>query len=90
MISSNVKPQLNTYVLSLVVLLVDLTILDAAVLRAGALALLEPFQEVPDDVLVLGPTVVAGRAEDKLGSLCKLDEGEPFVLPLTLFAGAVF
>jgi len=77
-------------VLSLVVLLVDLTILDAAVLRAGALALLEPFQEVPDDVLVLGPAVVAGRAEDKLGSLCKLDEGEPFVLPLTLFAGAVF
>ena len=78
----------NTYVLSLD-LLVVLTVLDAAELRAGALAL-EAFQELPDDALVLGPPLVGGRAEDRLGSLCRLEDGEPLVLPPTFLDEAVF
>lgn len=71
----------NTYVLSLD-LLVVLTVLDAPELRAGALAL-EAFQELKDDALVLGPLLVGGRAEDRLGSLCRLEDGEPLVPPPT-------
>ena len=69
------------------VLLAVLTALDATELRAWVLALGEPFHE-PDDVLELGPAVVGGRAEAKLGSLCRLEEGEPLVLGF--LDGAVF
>lgn len=74
--------------MSLAVLLAVLTALDATELRAGALG--DPFQELPDDVLVLGPAVVGGRAEDRLGSLCRLEEGEPLDPLLMFLAGAVF
>ena len=67
-----------------------LTALDATELRAAVLALGELFQALPDDVLVLGPAVVGGRAEDRLGSLCRLEDGEPLELPLTFLVGAVF
>ena len=69
---------------------VVLTAADVTELRACVLALGEPLHELPDDVLGLGPEVVGGRAEDKLGSLCRLDEGELFVLAPRLLAGAVF
>ena len=69
---------------------VVLTAADVIELRACVLALGEPLHELPDDVLGLGPEVVGGRAEDKLGSLCRLDDGELFVLPPRLLAGAVF
>ena len=60
----------DTYVLSLVVLLVVFTVLDVAELRAAELlALGEPFQVPADVELVLGPAVAGGRAEDRLGSL---------------------
>lgn len=65
-------------------MLVVFTVLDVAELRAaGVLALGDPFQ-VP---VVLGPAM-AGRAEDRLGSLWRLDEGEP--LDPRLLCGAVF
>lgn len=64
-----------------------LTALDAAELRAAVPALGELFQALPD---VLGPAVVGGRAEDKLGSLCRLEDGEPLELPLTFLVAAVF
>ena len=80
----------NAYVLSLVVFPVVLTAADVIELRACVLALGEPLHELPDDVLGLGPEVVGGRAEDKLGSLCRLDDGELFVLAPRLLAGAVF
>ena len=68
----------------MVVLLVVFTVLDVAELRtAGVLALGDPFQAP----VVLGPEV-AGRAEDRLGSLCRLDEGEP--LDPRFLCGAVF
>ena len=69
---------------------VVLTAADVIELRACVLALGEPLHELPDDVLGLEPEVVGGRAEDKLGSLCRLDDGELFVLPPRLLAGAVF
>ena len=79
-----VKIKKISYVFSLVVLLVVFTVLDVVELRAARmLALGDPFQ-VPE---VLGPAV-AGRAEDKLGSLCRLDEGEP--LDPRFLWGAVF
>ena len=78
------KTNRKPYVLSLVVLLVVFTVLDEAELRvAGVLALVDPFHAP----VVLGPAV-AGRAEDRLGSFCRLDEGEP--LDPTFFCGAVF
>ena len=59
----------HTYALSLVVLLAVFTVLDVAEPRAvGLLAFGEPFQAPVVDELVLGPAV-AGRAEDRLGSL---------------------
>ena len=67
-----------------------LTVLDVAELRAAVLALGELFQAPPDDVLELGPAVVGGRADDRLGSLCRLEDGEPLELPLTFLVGAVF
>ena len=68
----------------MVVLPVVFTVLDVAELRAaGVLALRDPFQAP----VVLGPEV-AGRAEDRLGSLCRLDEGEP--LDPRFLCGAVF
>ena len=69
---------------------VVLTAEDVTELRACVVALGEPLHELPDDVLGMGPEVVEGRAEDKLGSLCRLDEGELFVLAPRLLAGAVF
>jgi len=72
-----------------VVFPVVLTAADVTELRACVLALGEPLHELPDDVLGLEPEIVGGRAEDKLGSLCRLDDGELFVLP-RLLAGAVF
>ena len=58
--------------------------LDVVELRAvGMLALGDPFQAP----VVLGPAV-EGRAEDRLGSLCRLDEGEP--LDPGFLCGAVF
>ena len=77
-----------TYVFSLVVLLLVFTVLEVAELRvAGVLALGDPFQAPVDDELVLGPAE-AGRAEDRLGSLWRLDEGEP--LDPRFLCGAVF
>lgn len=68
----------------MVVLLVVFTVLDETELRAAAvLALGDPFQAP----VVLGPEV-AGRAEDRLGSLCRLDKGEP--LDPTFLCEAVF
>jgi len=57
----------------LVVLPVVFTVLDVEELRdVAVLELADPFQAPVE----LGPAV-AGRAEDRLGSLCRLDEGEP-------------
>jgi len=78
-----IKGKKKPYVFSLVVLPVVFTVLDVEELRDAGVLALDPFQAPVE----LGPAV-AGRAEDRLGSLCRLDEGEP--LDPKFLCGAVF
>ena len=64
----------------MVVLLVALTALDEEVpLTATPVELEEPLVEPAAPVLLLGAADVDGKADERLGSLCRLEEGDPLV-----------